>query len=137
MPGCVLHVCGKLFDPDIYLKNSQLQPYHVWHRGEAMIKSESHAKRMYEHSGFSCDVNTADGDLRSQLKDAETFLTQFNDDLKRLTALPTIEECQLDFGFDCRLGNGVAVQGEFLPVSFLSLVGQLNIAVALSLYPSV
>ena len=39
--------------------------------------------------------------------------------------------------FDCRLGTpGVAVQGEWLPVEFLELAGELRIAVALSLYPA-
>jgi hypothetical protein len=109
----------------------------VWHRGEAVAEVGPRASQVCENSGFCCDVSKVEGDLRGQLEDAEAFLTQFRDDLERLTALPTVEECQLDFGFDCRLGEEVAVQGEYLPVSFLQLAGQLKVAVALSLYPTV
>ncbi len=136
MPGCVLRVAGKFFDPDAFLQVATLHAYTVWHRGEAMAETGSRASRMWEHSGFCCDVSEVDGDLRGQLRDAEAFLMRFQNDLAHLTALPTVNECQLDFGFDCRLGDGnVAVQGEYLPVSFLQLAGQLKVAVALSLYP--
>lgn len=135
MPGCVLRVGGKYFDPDDFLQLSTLQAYKVWHRGEAMAEVGPRAFRMWEHSGFCCDVSEVDGDLRGQLKDAEALLMRFQNDLSRLTALPTVEVCQLDFGFDCRLGDDVAVQGEYLPVSFLQFAGRLKVAVALSIFP--
>ena len=136
MPGCVLRVGGKSFDPDAFLQVAKLHAYTVWHRGEAMAKTGPRASQMWEHSGFCCSVSDVDGDLHGQLRDAEAFLMRFENDLSLLTALPTVE-CQLDFGFDCRLGDeNVAVQGEYLPVSFLQLVGQLKVAVALSIYPA-
>lgn len=136
MPGCVLRVCGTSFDPDAFLQGATLRPYTVWHRGEPQAKVGPWASRVHEHAGFCCDVSDVDGDLRGQLKDAEAFLKRYQDDLTRLAALATVEECQLDFGFTCRLGDAVVVQGEYLPVSFLLLAGQLKVAVALSLYPA-
>ena len=136
MPGCVLRVGGESFDPDAFLQVTTLNAYSVWHCGEAMAKTGPRASQVWEHSGFCCKVSDVDGDLRGQLRDAEAFLMRFQIDLVHLTALPTVK-CQLDFGFDCRLGDeDVAVQGEYLPVSFLQLVGQLKVAVALSIYPA-
>ena len=43
----------------------------------------------------------------------------------------------LDFPFSCRLGDGVAVQGDYLPPELLTLAGGLGIGIALSHYPRV
>lgn len=137
MPGCVLRVVGEFFDPDAFLQGAILDAYMVWHRGQAMAEIGPRASQVWECSGFCCHVSEVDGDLRGQLRDAEAFLRRFQNDLAHLATLPTVNECRLDFGFDCRLGDDhVAVQGEYLPVSFLQLAGQLNVAVALSIYPA-
>lgn len=135
MPGCILQVAGTDFDPDSFLANSTLQSYKVWRRGEPVALRGSRASRMHEWSGFRCDVSGVDGDLRGQVADAIGFISTHRADFERLAVLETVEDRQLDFGYDCRLGNGIAVQGDYLPVEFLRLVGQFNVAVALSLYP--
>lgn len=136
MPGCILRVVGEFFNPDTFLRDSTLQAYKVWHHGDAVAEVGPRASRIWEHSGFCCDVSKVDSDLRRQLCDAESFLRLFQKELTNLTALPTVDECQLDFGFSCRLNDDVAVQREYFPVSFLQLAGQLKVSVALSLYPA-
>jgi hypothetical protein len=137
MPGCVLRVGGTNLDPNSFIPTTLLHPYRRWQRGEPMAKSGRRAQLAHKDGGFCCNVSDVDGDLRGQLKDAEAFLVLHRSDFELIASNPLIEECQLDFGFDCRLGDNVFVQGEYLPVSFLQLVGQLRVAVALSLYPGV
>jgi hypothetical protein len=42
----------------------------------------------------------------------------------------------LDFGFNSRLGGGIAVQGETVPVEFMRRLVLLDITLWLSIYPS-
>ena len=135
MPGCYLRIAGTEFDPDSFLATASLIPASVWHVGDPLAKSGPSASRFREWAGFACDVSDADGDLEQQIDDAIAFLTQHRDDLLLLNADSTIEDRRLDFGFDSRLGD-VAVQGEWLPVDFMRLAADLNIDVALSLYPA-
>ena len=136
MPTCVLRVVGTNLDPDIFVPTTTLRAYRQWRRGDPMATTGRRAHLRHEAGGFCCDVSSVDGNLREQVRDAEAFLLVHHSDFELIASTTAIEECQLDFGFDCRLGETVAVQGEYLPVSFLALVGQLRIAVALSLYPS-
>lgn len=135
MPGCILHVAGVEFDPEAFLANSTFDPYTVWHRGEPVALKGPRSARIYEWSGFRCDVSKTDGNLNTQLADAIQFLTSHRADFERLATQDKVEDCRLDFGFDCRLSDQILMQGEYLPVEFLQLVGELRIAVALSLYP--
>lgn len=134
MPGCILEVTGVEFNPDKFLVNSTLRPYKVWHRGEALAVKGPRAERAHEWSGFRCDVSEVDGELSGQIADAIQFLIAHRADLERLVNLVEVEDCRLDFGYICRLNDDIVIQAENLPVEFLELVGQLQIAVALSLY---
>jgi hypothetical protein len=137
MPGCVLRVGGTNLDPDIFLPTTALRAYRTWRRGDPMAKTGPRAQLPHSDGGFCCDVSSTNGDLRGQIKDAEAFLLTHRADFDLIASTSLIEECQLDFGFDSRLGENVAVQCEYLPVSFLALVGELRVAVVLSLYPGV
>ena len=137
LPGCYLRVAGTDFDPDSYLAATSLKAISVWHIGDPLAAVGPRASRTHEWSGFTCDVSDSDGQLDLQVDDAVAFLTLHRDDLLLLSDDPSVEDRRLDFGFDSRLGVGeIAVQGEWLPVNFLQLVGELQIGVALSLYPS-
>lgn len=137
MPGCYLRVAGSDFDPDSYLAATSLVPMSRWHAGDSLAVSGPRASRTRETSGFTCDVSDCDGRLDRQIVDAIAFLTRHRDDLLLLNADASVEDRRLDFGFDTRLDVGdVAVQGEWLPVSFLQLTAELQIGVALSLYPA-
>lgn len=41
----------------------------------------------------------------------------------------------LDFGFNCRIGDEIAVQGETVPYEFLQQLVELNVTLWLSIYP--
>jgi hypothetical protein len=135
MPGCVLRVGGAQFAPDLFLAASTFRAYQIWHCGEPESSVGRRSKIRHESSGFCCDVSSVDGNLHDQVEDAIVFLTHYHEEFIKLAKDPTVEDCQLDFGFDCRLGQDIAVQVEFLPVEFLRLVGELSVAVVLSIYP--
>ena len=137
MPGCYLRVAGTNFNPVLYLATTSLTPTDVWHTGEPLATTGPRASRKRKLSGFTCNVSDFDGQLDQQITDAIGFLTLHRDDLLRLNDDPSVEDRRFDFGFDSRLGvDDVAVQGEWLPVDFLQLVAELQIGVALSLYPA-
>jgi hypothetical protein len=143
MPGCVLHVGGKSFNPDTFLDHSKIQAYSIWHIGEPISKRRPDPARVYKNSGFKCDVSPDDRTLRKQIKVAEAFLIRYRADFLLIAAQPGVEFCDLDFGYYCRIGEPnprhgnsvVAMQGEYLPNSFLRLAGEMGVGVALSLYP--
>lgn len=136
MPGCILHVAGPEFSPESFLANSQFRPYKIFHRGEPLAKTGRLASKVFESSGFRCDVSEIYGDLTGQVKDAIRFLSQHSADFERLASDDAVTDCRLDFGYVCRLNDEICRQGEYLPVEFLALTGKLKVAVALSLYPS-
>lgn len=135
MPCCVLHVSGETFDPSLFLPSSTLQPYRTFRKGEPLGASPRLAARCHSTSGFSCDVSRATDKLELQIHDAIRFLEDHRDDFARLAVDPLVQDQRLDFGYACRLGDDVAVQGEHLPVELLSLVARFRIGIDLSLYP--
>jgi hypothetical protein len=136
MPGCYFKVAGTRFDPDAFLATTALNPYNIWHSGEPVAKVGPRSNRIHEWSGFVCNVSDVDGDLSLQIEDAVKFLDKHKADLVKLAVDPTVEDCRLDFGFDCRVGQeDVVVQGEWLPVELLKLAGDLKVNIALSIYP--
>jgi len=132
MGGCILRVyCG--FNPQEYTSTSQLPIYNVWQEGE--LRSQ-HSKRRNTTSGFSCVVSSQEL-LADQVTDAIAFLRKYDAELHKVSTLDSIEERQLDFGFDCRLHEpNIAIQGEYLPTELLILAGKHKIGIALSLYPA-
>lgn len=136
MPGCILHIEGSGFDPDSFLANSTFRAYKVWRRGERVAEKGPRANRIHKRSGFRCDVSEVEGDLSRQIEDAVKFLQTHRREFERLLTIDVVDDCRLDFGYDCRLSDKIMMQGEYLPVEFLALVGQLQVAVALSLYPA-
>lgn len=66
--------------------------------------------------------------LAEQIDDAGRWLAESeNADLVRGAVL--------DIGFDCRLGNGIAVQGEALPWAFMRQLADYENTLWLSIYP--
>lgn len=133
--SCVLRVAGERLDPDTFLASSSLKPYAVHRRGEPLAPVGRRSQQRHEMSGFKCDVSDA-ASLKIQIQDAIAFLKLHHADLVKLANDGGVEVSQLDFGYQCRLGDGVAIQGECLPPEILSLAGQLKIGIALSLYPT-
>jgi hypothetical protein len=135
MPGCVLHVTGKDFNPDVFLGASSLTAYKVFHRGEPKAKVGPRAKKFWEYSGFSSDVSKVDGDLRGEIADAIEFLMRHREDFIRIQLSNEVDDCRLDFGIYSRIDGNIVVQGEWIPVEFSALVGELGVGVAISIYP--
>ena len=137
MPGCVLHITGKDFDPEAILPQMSVRPYAVFRRGDKQCPEMPARARSYDGGGFKCDVSSADGDLRAEAEDAVMFLRRYYDDLRRLAAIPTIESRYLDFGYYLRLdGDRCLVQSDELSVTLLKLCAELGIGIMLSLYPA-
>lgn len=132
MPCCMLRVLGDSFSADSFLANARLPVSSQFTKG-----GRSHMRsRTSSTSGFNCEVSTAET-LSEQVKDAMKFLEQFQDDLARIAAIPTVESFYLDFGYDCRLNDSdVIVQKDFLPAELLRLVGLLGMGVCLTLFPA-
>ena len=136
MPGCYFQVAGTNSKPDVFLASTTLNAYRIWNVGEPLAEVGPRSSRTFQSSGFRCNVSDVDGNLDGQVHDAITFLSQHKSDLERLAIDTAVEDRRLDFGFTSRLGvDNLAVQGEFLPVDFLRLVGDLSISVALSIFP--
>lgn len=135
MPGCVLHVHGEAFDPAAFLATASLQPYDSFRKGDRRFPQSRRSPKVWEVGGFKCLVSDREGDLAGQVADAIAFLTRNHDDLVRLSGFP-VESAYLDFGYDCRLGEEVHIQCEWLPPELLRLAGKLGLAIELSLYPA-
>jgi hypothetical protein len=136
MPGAVLHVDGKDFDPDSLLPSLALRPYQVYRRGEPIAPTGPRSKQAHESGGFSCEVSPADGLLSAEAADALAFLAAHRDDLARLRDHPAVGHMRIDFGYYQRIdGERVMVQCDYLSPELLRLAGELGVGFELSLYP--
>lgn len=129
---CVLHAEGKEFNVDKFLENSSLKPYKTWHKGELGKRKG----RFFEDSGFSVDISDEDwNDISNQIVDAENFLNENFNELNRLSETPNVEDIRFDFPYSLRLNENIFTQSEYIPPSFLKIIGRLNIGIEMSLYP--
>jgi hypothetical protein len=130
MPGCVLHVVGKAFDPEVVLPHLALNPYLKFRKGDNLYG------RVCGQGGFSCNVSSSDGVLSQEIADATEFLGKYESDLRKLGSEPGVEEMSLDFGYHLRIdGEKIIFQKDFLPPELLKRCGSLGIGIYLSLYP--
>jgi hypothetical protein len=133
MPGCVLHVTGEKLDPKTVLADLTLEPYSVYHKGDKVFREHD---RVHPLSGFSCDVSAPSNELAQEIAEATAFLTEHENDLRRLGTTPGVNAMLLDFGYGLRIdGEQCVVQRDFLPPAFVRLCGSLGIGITLSLYP--
>ncbi|HEY2587427.1 MAG TPA: hypothetical protein VGI81_16905 [Tepidisphaeraceae bacterium] len=144
MLGCYLKVGGRSFNPDAFLARARFTNFEIWRVGEPVKRRRPGPSRVYENSGFTCDVGMSDGVLKDQIRDAQAFLVRHRDEFVALAADAAVEFADLELSYYCRLGSRapgrgtrvLVVQGEYLPKSFLRLAGDLGVGVALSLYPN-
>jgi len=66
--------------------------------------------------------------LSEQIADVSQWLREPNN-------AEQVHGATLDFGFNCRIGNRIAVQGETVPLEFMRQLVDLNITLWLSIYP--
>ena len=98
MPGCILRIMGKTFDPDKAINDCSLTPDTVWRRGEKKLRL---SERLHENSGASFVVSEASGgQVPVQVSDAVNFIKTHASELNRLISADGVEHAYLDFGWD-------------------------------------
>ncbi len=135
---CVLRVSGEQFDVDEFMRDSNLSPYQIFHKGERRFPESSRNKTCFDVSGLKIDVSKREwDDLPGQIDDAISFLRRFHDELERLVGFPNVEDVRLDFPYELRIGRlGIVGQCDYLPSTLLREAGNLGIGIELSLYPA-
>lgn len=102
----------------------------VFHQGESRFKTQPKGK--VAQSGFNAKVSSEDaGNLAGQIKDALTFLQEYEKEIKRLVDFPGVEGVELDFAIEQR---DVFVQSDRFPPKLLLLCGQLGVELTVSRY---
>lgn len=120
---------GENFDVDRFLEGSFLVPDRVFHRGEPKIRLKG---RTWPYSGFGFDVGGDFGRLRSQCVEAEKFLKECRQELRRLVVFPGVSDLRLIFSY-CP-GNIPNVT-EYFPPEMLEELGPARIGIELDVYP--
>jgi hypothetical protein len=130
--SCVLRASGTYFDVDEFLKTSTLDVLTAFRRGAVPLPTLS-ITRKSEYSGMSVSVSTREfSDLNGQIEDAISFLSENDQELKRLRNFPGLERMDLDFPIEDR---EVVYQRDAFPAQLLSLLGRLRIGLVISRYP--
>ncbi len=127
----MLRAIGTAFDVDCFVKDSPLSHASVFRRGEAKIPGlPGGAKR--SASGLNVRVSEAGiDDLFTQIQDATHFLTQHEDELRRLASFPGVEEVCLDFAIQRK---NVTAQSDVFPSDLLWQAGALDIDLVVTHY---
>lgn len=129
---CVLRAVGSEFEPDEFLRDSDLDADPVYRRGDPKFSSLPEGAK-WSASGFHVGVSDADfHDLAGQIRDTLDFLREHEAELQRLVSFQGVECVVLDFGIARR---DVAVQSDAFPPVLLALAGRLNLHIELSQYP--
>jgi hypothetical protein len=129
--GCILRVLGDNFVPEPFLAHSQLSPYTTF------VKGVRKADRLHvsKTSGFNCEVSTSD-ELEEQIRDAGSFLSQFESDLIQLGHQDSIESFFLDFCMLCGTGIDIPIRRAVFPHEFLQNVSRFGIDICISVFIS-
>jgi hypothetical protein len=127
---CVLRVWGTDFAVDEFVTSNNLTSildlFSVWHKGEPQRTG------VCEDSGFILDVCEAQSEgLKEQAAKAAAFLKNNYEEMKRLMAVPGVENGILDFAIAKR---DVAAQVDLFPAELVRVAGNLNLGLMLSQY---
>lgn len=132
--SCVLRVSSSNSDLTPFIAKSQLQIYESHRRGE--MPTIGRKKRAHEDFGFKCNVSKREfNDLPGQIADALLFLQYHEEELRQLRAEYKIDDLRLDFACWLRIGAARITQSDYFPPSLLSIAGNLDVGIELSLYP--
>jgi hypothetical protein len=129
---CVLHIADQACSFSDFLEQTGLPVYRSHEKGDTRV----HGKREpYKDYGFSCTVSEREWrDLAGQIEDATSFLRKYEPELRKLLATHSVDDIRLDFPYECRLGERIAVQCDYLPPELLRLAGTFGIGIEMSLY---
>jgi hypothetical protein len=130
--GCVLRASGKHFDVDEYLRKSALTTYYVYRKGEPRFKSKPGGEKK-RTTGINIVIcNGSFDSLAKQIRAAVSFLNNNRTEIRRLAKFVGLDGAPaLDFGINKR-----DVPGQFdrFPAEFISVAGELGLAIELSQY---
>lgn len=131
--SCVLRAQGADFDVDEFLATSPLKALVVVPRGHERTQGVRRTVR-HETSGMNISISTREfSDLTGQIEDAIRFLSDNNQELKRLRDFPGVERLDIDFPIDER---DVVFQSDAFPWQLLALMGERGIGLIVSRYPT-
>jgi hypothetical protein len=132
--SCVLRAIGRDFDVDAFLSDSELTGATTFRRGEprAGASAARSAREVGPASGFNLPVGHVElGDLQEQIREATAFLREQEEELRRLSQFPGLEEVCLDFGI---LSRDIAAQVVVFPAELLWQAGALDIDLVVTHY---
>ena len=128
--SCVLRAHGESFDVREFLKESSLQPDTVYEKGDPIVTKRNGSRQ--PSSGFTISVSQASfSDLEGQIRDAISFLDEYEDELRRLGSFVGVDGISLDFGVQWREAS---VQTDVFPADLLWRAGALDIWLAVTHY---
>jgi len=130
--SCILRICGDELDVDALLSVVDLEPDHVWRRGEPRRVSKPEGKR-HEHSGVTFVASNSDfSEFNQQIDEATCYLDTHRVQITAMTSFEGVQHAILDFGIELR---DVAIHSDILPLRFLKAAVETGVSVELSHYP--
>lgn len=131
MPSCVLRVAGSTIKTKRLLRDSSLEPYSVYFRGEpGRPKSRGPVKT----SGFNIVLSGSHGEsIKKQAREALAFLRKHRADLLLLKSLK-FKVSVVDFGLFDLATEDRPWPSYRLPAAFIEAAGELGLEVRLSFY---
>jgi hypothetical protein len=122
--SCTLRAIGEGFDVEAFLRESPFSRATAFHKGEPRAAASGNGGQ-HGASGFTLPVSNASADdLAAQVDDATEFLRIHEEELRRLSQFPGLQEVCLDFAIRRRDG---AVQIDVFPAELLWQAGALDI----------
>jgi hypothetical protein len=129
--GCVLRVYGEGLDIDALLSSVNLNAVVTWKTGQERLKG-----RFHSDSGANFVASDADiEDFPRAIVETNFFLAQNYDELYKLTSTPGVAGAVLDFAVATQPGR--VIQTSNFSIAFLQRMADLNLALAVSHYPTV
>lgn len=129
--SCVLRVFGEHLAIDELLACVPFEPCAVFRKGQA--RSSRPNARVATSSGANIAVSEAGFDAFAvQIVEAQAFMEQHRDSLRRLASWPGVDYATLDFAIEMR---NVHVQSDCFPAALVRLAASLDFGLELSQYP--
>lgn len=130
--SCYLSIIGKDLDVDVFVERTGMQNFQKKYKNDL---SSTHRKKNSEYSSVSIKISDADFDnFNQQVKEAQSFLETYRDNLKCIADTSGIEYANINFGSNATLLIKKNVQSFYLPVPLISLCAELNISIETTVY---
>jgi Domain of unknown function (DUF4279) len=134
--SCILTIKGENLDVEGFIRQTGLQPYKKFLKGDPKTRSKPEGKK-FSFSGLSLEASSADfNQLDKQIQDTIEFLRSNKEKLCHIAVTKEVDFATLDFGIELRIDfERVVYQFEHFPAELLRLAGELGISLDISLYP--